>query len=141
MKRFKVGGCRPEAAATLLEAGSAIPERQRPEKSGDALLPQWPEIAEEGGLVAYGPRFITLYRQHALQAVKVLKAHHESVSPSTPERWDRPEPLKAPLESPDASREEGSEGSGMISAPVVGGFFSTGVGLLTASHMPVETAQ
>jgi len=81
VKRFKVGGCRPEAAATLLEAGSAIPERQRPEKSGDALLPQWPEIAEEGGLVAYGPRFITLYRQHALQAVKVLKETRPSDIP------------------------------------------------------------
>ncbi len=33
---------------------------------------QWPEAAEEGGLVAYGPRFVSLYRQHALQAIKVL---------------------------------------------------------------------
>jgi putative ABC transport system substrate-binding protein len=30
-------------------------------------------MAEEGGLIAYGPRFVTVYRQHALQAVKVLK--------------------------------------------------------------------
>jgi putative tryptophan/tyrosine transport system substrate-binding protein len=30
-------------------------------------------MAEEGGLIAYGPRFVPLYRQHALQAVKVLK--------------------------------------------------------------------
>ena len=37
MKGFKVGGCRPKAAATLLEGGSAIPERQRTEKRGDAL--------------------------------------------------------------------------------------------------------
>jgi putative ABC transport system substrate-binding protein len=34
---------------------------------------QWPEMAEEGGLVAYGPRFVSLYRQYALQMVKVLK--------------------------------------------------------------------
>jgi putative tryptophan/tyrosine transport system substrate-binding protein len=34
---------------------------------------QWPETAEEGGLIAYGPRFATLYRQHALQAAKVLR--------------------------------------------------------------------
>jgi putative ABC transport system substrate-binding protein len=34
---------------------------------------QWPEMAEEGGLIAYGPRFVTLYRQQALQVVKVLK--------------------------------------------------------------------
>jgi putative ABC transport system substrate-binding protein len=42
----------------------------------EARLPaiyQWPETAEAGGLIAYGPRFVTLYRQHALQAVKVLK--------------------------------------------------------------------
>jgi putative tryptophan/tyrosine transport system substrate-binding protein len=38
-----------------------------------AAIYQWPEAAEEGGLIAYGPRFVTLYRQHALQAVKVLK--------------------------------------------------------------------
>jgi len=68
VKRFKVGGCRPEAAATLLEAGSAIPERKRPEKSGDAPLPQSPEFAEEGGLVAY-------------QAVKVLKETRPSDIP------------------------------------------------------------
>lgn len=34
---------------------------------------QWPEMAEEGGLIAYGPRFTTIYRQHASQAIKVLK--------------------------------------------------------------------
>ncbi len=34
---------------------------------------QWPEMAEEGGLIAYGPRFVGLYPQHALQTIKVLK--------------------------------------------------------------------
>jgi putative ABC transport system substrate-binding protein len=34
---------------------------------------QWPEMAEEGGLMAYGPRFVALYRQQALQVIKVLK--------------------------------------------------------------------
>lgn len=34
---------------------------------------QWPEMAEEGGLMAYGPRFVVLYRQQALQVIKVLK--------------------------------------------------------------------
>jgi putative ABC transport system substrate-binding protein len=29
-------------------------------------------MAEAGGLMAYGPRFVTLYRQQALQVVKVL---------------------------------------------------------------------
>ena len=38
-----------------------------------AAIYQWPEMAEEGGLIAYGPRFVTVYRQHALQAVKLLK--------------------------------------------------------------------
>jgi putative tryptophan/tyrosine transport system substrate-binding protein len=45
------------------------------ERMAVARLPaiyQWPETAEEGGLVAYGPRFVALYRQHALQAAKVL---------------------------------------------------------------------
>ena len=34
---------------------------------------QWPEMAEEGGLMAYGPRFVALYRQQALQVSKELK--------------------------------------------------------------------
>ena len=46
------------------------------ERVAAARLPtiyQWPEMAEEGGLMAYGPRFVTLYRQQALQVTKVLK--------------------------------------------------------------------
>ena len=45
------------------------------ERVAAARLPtiyQWPEMAEEGGLIAYGPRFVTLYPQHALQVIKVL---------------------------------------------------------------------
>jgi ABC-type uncharacterized transport system substrate-binding protein len=38
-----------------------------------AAIYQWPEMAEEGGFIAYGPRFATLYRQHAHQAAKVLR--------------------------------------------------------------------
>jgi putative ABC transport system substrate-binding protein len=34
---------------------------------------QWPEIAETGGLLGYGPRFVALYRQQAWQVAKVLK--------------------------------------------------------------------
>ncbi len=34
---------------------------------------QWPEMAEGGGLIAYGPRFVGLYTSHALQTIKVLK--------------------------------------------------------------------
>ena len=33
---------------------------------------QWPETAEEGGLIAYGPRFTQIYRQLAAQLVKLL---------------------------------------------------------------------
>jgi putative ABC transport system substrate-binding protein len=34
---------------------------------------QWPEMAEEGGFVAYGPRLIRLYRQRAGMLVKILR--------------------------------------------------------------------
>jgi len=34
---------------------------------------QWPELADEGGLVAYGPRFTEVFRQRARMVVKVLR--------------------------------------------------------------------
>ena len=34
---------------------------------------QWPEMAEEGGLLAYGPRFTQLFRQRAGMVVRVLR--------------------------------------------------------------------
>jgi putative ABC transport system substrate-binding protein len=34
---------------------------------------QWPDMAEEGGLMAYGPSFTDLYRQRARMVVKVLR--------------------------------------------------------------------
>ena len=34
---------------------------------------QWPEMAEEGGLVAYGSRFADIFRQMARQVVSVLR--------------------------------------------------------------------
>jgi putative ABC transport system substrate-binding protein len=34
---------------------------------------QWPEAAEAGGLLAYGPRFTDMYRLRARIAVKVLR--------------------------------------------------------------------
>ncbi len=37
------------------------------------VIYQWPETAEEGGLVAYGPRFDKVFRQLARQLVKVLR--------------------------------------------------------------------
>jgi putative tryptophan/tyrosine transport system substrate-binding protein len=40
------------------------------------LLPaiyQWPDMAEDGGLIGYGPRLTTVYRQIARQVVKILR--------------------------------------------------------------------
>ncbi len=34
---------------------------------------QWPEDAENGALLGYGPRFTDMYRQRARMAVKVLR--------------------------------------------------------------------
>ena len=34
---------------------------------------QWPEIAEAGGLAAYGPRYAEVYRQLARQLVKIFR--------------------------------------------------------------------
>jgi putative ABC transport system substrate-binding protein len=34
---------------------------------------EWPEIAEEGGLAAYGPRFSTIFRQLARLVARVLR--------------------------------------------------------------------
>jgi putative tryptophan/tyrosine transport system substrate-binding protein len=66
-------------AQALNVLASALFNRYRTqiiERMAAARLPaiyQWPEMAEEGGLMAYGPRFVTLYRQNALQAAKMLK--------------------------------------------------------------------
>ncbi len=46
------------------------------ERAANLRLPaiyQWPEMAEEGGLVAYGPRFPDIFRQLARQVAKVLR--------------------------------------------------------------------
>jgi putative ABC transport system substrate-binding protein len=34
---------------------------------------QWPETAEEGGLLGYGPGFVELFRQRAEMVAKVLR--------------------------------------------------------------------
>lgn len=34
---------------------------------------QWPELAERGGLLGYGPPFVEMYRQRAHQVVKILR--------------------------------------------------------------------
>jgi putative tryptophan/tyrosine transport system substrate-binding protein len=46
------------------------------EQVAAARLPaifQWPETAEEGGLIAYGPRFNEVFRQRARMVVKILR--------------------------------------------------------------------
>lgn len=45
-------------------------------RAAEAKLPaiyQWPETAEEGGLLAYGPSFIDIFRQRAGMVIKVLR--------------------------------------------------------------------
>ena len=45
-------------------------------RMAEAKLPaiyQWPETAEEGGLLAYGPSFVDIFRQRAGIVVKVLR--------------------------------------------------------------------
>jgi len=46
------------------------------EQIAAARLPaiyQWPELAEQGGLSGYGPRFVQVYRQRARMVVKILR--------------------------------------------------------------------
>jgi putative tryptophan/tyrosine transport system substrate-binding protein len=46
------------------------------ERLAELRLPaiyQWPETAEQGGLIGYGPRFTQVYRQRARLLVKVLR--------------------------------------------------------------------
>jgi putative ABC transport system substrate-binding protein len=45
------------------------------ERAGELRLPavyQWPETAEEGGLLGYGPRFVEVFRQRARIVAKIL---------------------------------------------------------------------
>jgi len=53
-------------------------------RTAEAKLPaiyQWPETAEEGGLLAYGPSFIDIFRQRAGIVVKVLRGAKPSELP------------------------------------------------------------
>jgi putative ABC transport system substrate-binding protein len=46
------------------------------ERAAELRLPaiyQWPETAEEGGLLGYGPRFTQVFRQRARTVVKILR--------------------------------------------------------------------
>src|SRR5262247_3909817 len=45
------------------------------ERAAELRLPavyQWPETAEEGGLLGYGPRFVDIFRQRARMVAKIL---------------------------------------------------------------------
>ena len=82
---------RPEAIGSALDAAKAsgaeainvlatplfANNRERVIERVEAVrLPaiyQWPEIAEEGGLAAYGPRLIGLFRQRARIVAKILR--------------------------------------------------------------------
>jgi putative ABC transport system substrate-binding protein len=57
---------------------------------------QWPEMAEDGGFMAYGPSFIDLYRQRARMVVKVLRGTQPADIPvEQPTRFDLVVNLKA----------------------------------------------
>jgi putative ABC transport system substrate-binding protein len=50
---------------------------------------QWPDMAEDGGFMAYGPSFIELYRQRARMVVKVLLgAKPADIPAEQPTRFD-----------------------------------------------------
>ena len=62
------------------------------ERSLQLRLPgifQWPEAAEAGGLLAYGPRFTDMYRLRARIAVKVLRgARPADIPVEQPSRFE-----------------------------------------------------
>jgi putative ABC transport system substrate-binding protein len=54
------------------------------DRANTARLPaiyQWPDMAEDGGLIGYGARLTTIYRQIARQVVKVLRGAKPSDIP------------------------------------------------------------
>ena len=70
----KVSGA--EAVNFLATPLTFIPRAAVFERVSALRLPaiyQWPEMAEEGGLIAYGPQFTELWRQRARFVVKVLR--------------------------------------------------------------------
>lgn len=54
------------------------------DRAAELRLPaiyQWPETAEEGGLLGYGPSFIELFRQRADMVAKILRGAKPSDLP------------------------------------------------------------
>ena len=63
-------------ATSLFSVPGSPNNRTVIERSAELRLPsifQWPESAEGGGLVGYGPRFAQVYRQRARMIIKVLR--------------------------------------------------------------------
>jgi putative ABC transport system substrate-binding protein len=59
-------------AASLFSSNRQIIIKRTAELRLPAIY-QWPEMAEQGGLIAYGPRITELYRQSARLVAKVLR--------------------------------------------------------------------
>jgi len=54
------------------------------ERAAELGLPaiyQWPETADEGGLLGYGPSFIEIFRQRARMAAQVLRGAEPAYLP------------------------------------------------------------
>ena len=54
------------------------------DRAAELRLPaiyQWPETAEEGGLLGYGPRFVGVFRQRARMVAKILTGAHPAELP------------------------------------------------------------
>ena len=62
------------------------------ERARELRLPavyQWPEMAEQGGLIGYGPRFTGLFRQVGRQLVKILRgANPGDIPVEQPSRFE-----------------------------------------------------
>jgi putative ABC transport system substrate-binding protein len=62
------------------------------ERARELRLPavyQWPELAEQGGLIGYGPRFTELFRGVARQIVKILRgANSGDIPVEQPSRFE-----------------------------------------------------
>jgi putative ABC transport system substrate-binding protein len=71
-------------ATSLFSVPGSPNSRAVIERSAELRLPsifQWPESAEVGGLVGYGPRFTQVYRQRARMIIKVLRGTKASDLP------------------------------------------------------------
>jgi ABC-type uncharacterized transport system substrate-binding protein len=87
--RTFIGGTAPESVLVI-------------ERAAALRLPaiyEWPEMAEEGGLIAYGPGLPAMYRQAARLAAKVLQG--ATSRSSCPQAGISDESLPAGLFTPD----------------------------------------